>query len=95
MRSPPTCSRKWVSAPSGFLGVVGEVRRKLPVLASYDALPAELRAVVEDYRLLQYDLLVEKQYALLGPMSHGELLDDTWRMRGMSLPPPAHAAIED
>jgi hypothetical protein len=63
--------------PAGFLGVVGEVHRKLPVLGSYvqsddgriwdrDVLPVELRAIVDDYRLLQYDLLLGEQYAL-GP----------------------------
>jgi len=62
--------------PPGFLSVVAEVRRRLPVLSSYaqtadgrtwrhDTLPAELRAVVDDYRLLQHDLLLGKQYALL------------------------------
>jgi phosphoglycerol transferase MdoB-like AlkP superfamily enzyme len=62
----------------GFLAVVGEVRRKLPVLGSYaqsadgqrwdrDALPADLRAIVEDYRVLQYDVLLGEQYALGSP----------------------------
>jgi phosphoglycerol transferase MdoB-like AlkP superfamily enzyme len=62
-------------SPSGFLAVSNAVRRKVPVLARYvqradgkilarDSLRDEERAVVEDYRLLQYDLLLGKQYSL-------------------------------
>jgi phosphoglycerol transferase MdoB-like AlkP superfamily enzyme len=61
--------------PPGFLGVTDAVRRKVPVLASYaqgadgriwnrDSLPGDERNVVEDYRLLQYDLLLGKRYSL-------------------------------
>jgi hypothetical protein len=61
--------------PPGFLAVTDEVRLRIPVLASYvqgadgeiwswESLPAEERALMEDYRLLQYDLLLGKQYAL-------------------------------
>ena len=63
--------------PPGFLAVADEVRLRLPVLGSYlqgadgkiwnwESLPAEERALLEDYRLLQYDLLLGKQYALRG-----------------------------
>jgi Sulfatase len=63
-----------IPAP-GFLAVTDAVRREVPTLASYvrgadgrlwdqDSLPPEHRAVVDDYRLLQYDLLLGKQYAL-------------------------------
>jgi hypothetical protein len=59
----------------GFLGVTDDVRRRMPVVATYlqgpegeiwgwDSLPAPERALVDDYRLLQYDLLLGKQYAL-------------------------------
>jgi phosphoglycerol transferase MdoB-like AlkP superfamily enzyme len=62
-------------APSGFLAVSDAVRRRVPVLASYaqgadgrigsqDSLPGDDRRLVEDYRLLQHDLLVGKQYSL-------------------------------
>jgi hypothetical protein len=61
--------------PSGFLGVSDAVRRKVPVLGSYaqgadgkrwnrDSLPGDERILVEDYRLLQYDLLLGKRYSL-------------------------------
>lgn len=60
---------------SGFLAVTDDVRRRIPVVGSYlqgpageiwgwDSLPAPERALVDDYRLLQYDLLLGKQYAL-------------------------------
>ena len=60
---------------SGFLEVTDDVRLRIPVVASYlqgsegeiwgwDSLPASDRALVDDYRLLQYDLLLGKQYAL-------------------------------
>jgi hypothetical protein len=65
-------------APRGLLGVSDVVRRRIPVLASYaqgsdgrlwqlDSLPDEERSLVEDYRLLQYDLLLGRQYSLRGP----------------------------
>jgi hypothetical protein len=61
--------------PTGFLSVSDAVRRKLPVVGSYvqganghiwdpASLPDEERALLEDYRVLQYDLLLGKQYAL-------------------------------
>jgi hypothetical protein len=61
--------------PAGFLAVSDEVRRRFPVLSTYaqtadgkvwgwDSLPGDGGALLEDYRLLQYDLLLGKQYAL-------------------------------
>ena len=60
---------------SGFLALTDDVRQRIPVVASYlqgpegeiwgwDSLPARERSLVEDYRLLQYDLLLGEQYAL-------------------------------
>jgi hypothetical protein len=61
--------------PEGFLGVTDAVRRELPVVGRYvrtagghmwdhDSLPRNERLLLEDYRLLQYDLLDGSQYAL-------------------------------
>ena len=61
--------------PTGFLAVSDTVRRKLPILSRFaggvdgsvwdwDSLPGEERAQLDDYRLLQYDLLLGKQYSL-------------------------------
>jgi len=66
--------------PPGFLAVTEAVALKVPVLASYvqgvdgsmwdrDSLPDEERTVIEDYRLLQYDLLLGKQYSLRNSIS--------------------------
>ena len=66
--------------PLGFLAVSDAVRRKVPVLASYaqgadgriwnrDSLPGDERNLVEDYRLLQYDLLLGKRYSLRDSLS--------------------------
>jgi sulfatase-like protein len=63
--------------PTGLLAVSDQVRRSLPVLSTYvqsadgrvwnpDSLPAEQRALADDYRLLQYDVLLGKRYALRG-----------------------------
>ncbi len=65
-------------APPGFLAVSDAVRRRLPVLGRYahaadgsiwnrDSLPDGDRQVVDDYRLLQYDLLLGKRYGLGNP----------------------------
>jgi hypothetical protein len=62
-------------APPSLLGVSDAVLRRIPVLASYaqgsdgrmwplDSLPDEERGLVDDYRLLQYDLLLGRQYSL-------------------------------
>jgi hypothetical protein len=61
--------------PQRFFAVAASVGRELPVLASYvraadgrawdwEAVPADKRALIEDYRLLQYDLLLGEQFAL-------------------------------
>lgn len=61
-------------APTGFLAVTDALRRRVPVLSGFaqtpdgrlwpaDSLPAEARGVAGDYRLLQYDLLLGRQYA--------------------------------
>jgi hypothetical protein len=74
--------------PAGFLAVADAVRLKAPVLASYvqgadgtmwerDSLPGEERAVVEDYWLLQYDLLLGKQYSLRDSVSGRKPSDRT------------------
>jgi hypothetical protein len=60
-------------APAGFLAVSDEVRRRVPILGRYahgadgsiwnrDSLPDEERGLVEDYWLLEYDLLLGKRY---------------------------------
>ena len=52
-------------APTGFLAVSDAVRRKVPVLSrNRDSLPGDEGRLVEDYRLLQYDLLLGKRYSL-------------------------------
>jgi hypothetical protein len=62
--------------PEGLLAVSDEVRRRLPVVSSYvqtadgrmwspDSVPADARVLLDDYRLLQYDALLGKRYALL------------------------------
>jgi len=61
--------------PHGFFSVSDAVRRKLPILKSYargvdgstwnlDSLPNEERSLIADYRLLQHDLLIGKQYSI-------------------------------
>lgn len=59
--------------PTGFFRVNASIRRKMPVLSRFvqtasgqqftpgDA-PEEVTAAIDDYRLLQYDLLLGKQY---------------------------------
>jgi hypothetical protein len=61
-------------APSGFLAVNDRVRREVPILGRYargadgriwhrDSLPDDAGALIRDYRLLEYDLLLGKQYS--------------------------------
>jgi phosphoglycerol transferase MdoB-like AlkP superfamily enzyme len=62
--------------PAGFFAVGEDVRRNLPVISQAyiqgadghmwdrDSLPRDKRHLLEDYRLLQYDLLLGHQYAL-------------------------------
>ncbi len=67
-------ARMGIPAP-GFLAMTDEVRRRIPVVGSYlqgpareiwswESLPARERALLDDYRLLQYDLLFGGRYAL-------------------------------
>jgi phosphoglycerol transferase MdoB-like AlkP superfamily enzyme len=49
---------------SGFLAVTDAVRRRVPVLTGYDG--GEERMLLEDYRLVQHDLLFGHQYLLGG-----------------------------
>ena len=62
-------------APAGFLAVSDAVRRRVPILGRYahgadgsiwnrDSLPDEERRLVEDYWLLEYDLLLGKRHVL-------------------------------
>jgi Sulfatase len=61
--------------PTGLLEVSDEVRRRFPVLRSYvrsadgriwswESVPAGGRSLLDDYRLLQYDVLLGERYAL-------------------------------
>jgi hypothetical protein len=61
--------------PSGLFAITDAVRRKLPVVGQYvraadgsvwnrDSLPVPDHILLEDYALLQYDLLLGKQYSL-------------------------------
>jgi len=61
--------------PTGLLAVSDQVRRSLPVLSTYvqtadgrmwawDSLPPDARALVDDQRLLEYDALLGRRYAL-------------------------------
>lgn len=62
-------------APPGFLAVTDAARRELPVLESYvkgvdgqvwnwESVPADKRALIDDYRLLQYDVLLGEQHSV-------------------------------
>jgi phosphoglycerol transferase MdoB-like AlkP superfamily enzyme len=64
-----------VAPPAPWLAINDALRQRLPVLSTYAqgpdglvrdraAVPGPERALVEDYRLLQYDLLLGEQYAL-------------------------------
>jgi hypothetical protein len=61
--------------PTGFLAVSDAVRRELPVLEAYvrgadgtvwdwNSVPADKQRLIDDYRLLQYDLLLGEQFSL-------------------------------
>jgi hypothetical protein len=69
--------RMGAPAPS-FLGVTGGVRSRMPVVSQYvrgaenavwrlDSVPAPEQGLLEDYRLLQYDLLLGRGYSMLPP----------------------------
>ena len=63
-------------APRGFLAVTDAVRLKFPILSGkhlqgtdssvwdLDLIPGDDKALLDDYRLIQYDLLVGKRHAL-------------------------------
>jgi len=65
-------------SPQGFLAVTDAVRLKLPILSGAyvrgadgsvwdrDSLPPQERALVDDYQLLQYDLLFGRHFSLRG-----------------------------
>jgi hypothetical protein len=66
-----------------LLAVTDSIRLRLPVLGRYmvgaqgqtwdhDSLPDSLRALVRDYQLLQYDLLLGRQYAVQYDLSGGK-----------------------
>ena len=60
---------------SGILAATDSIRREMPVVTRrsamlegrmwpQDSLPARLRGMLADYRLIQYDLLLGKQHSL-------------------------------
>jgi hypothetical protein len=68
---------------TGFFAVSDDVERRLSIVRGYakaadgtiwswDSLPVSERNRLADYRLLQYDLLVGKRYALRGNISQAE-----------------------
>jgi hypothetical protein len=79
----------------GLIGLTDSLRQRVPVLTraylrgrdgvarEWDALPDEIRPVVDDYRLLQYDLLLGDQFTL--PAWPAER---TGASRGTASPPP-------
>jgi phosphoglycerol transferase MdoB-like AlkP superfamily enzyme len=83
--------------PPDFLAVSDAVRRKVPVLAGYvpgaggsrwnrDALPGGERSLVEDYRLLQYDLLLGERYSLRDSASMERSCNGAMQPRQVSSP---------
>lgn len=77
---PSYLLKKMGIVPAGFLAVADAICHELPVLTSYvqdadgkvwdwDSVPANKRALIEDYRLLQYDLLLGKQYSFRNSIS--------------------------
>jgi hypothetical protein len=65
------------------LSVTEAIRQQLPVVGRFmvgsdghvwdrDSLPDSLRSLVSDYRLLQYDLLLGRRYALESGGAGGE-----------------------
>ena len=72
---PPYLLDKMEIRPAGFLAAIDTVRSMFPILSRYvrevdgpmwnrDSLPTEGHALIEEYRLLQYDLLLGHQYFL-------------------------------
>ena len=83
---PSYLLEKMKITPSGFLALTDAVRLKLPILSSYVrgadgsvwerySLPREEKALVDDYQLLQYDLLLGRQYSLRDSVSVSVLAD--------------------
>ena len=62
--------------PWGLVGLTDSLRQRVPVLTraylrgrdraawGWDSIPKEIMPVVEDYRLLQYDLLLGEQFTI-------------------------------
>jgi phosphoglycerol transferase MdoB-like AlkP superfamily enzyme len=84
-------------SPRGFLAVSDTVRRRLPVMTKYaqradgslwslDSLPADERRLVEDYRLLQYDILLGKRFWLRDSATVPPSCTEAMRMRQVSSP---------
>ncbi len=85
-------------APRGFLAVTNQVRLKLPVLSGNhilgadgsvwnpDSIPRDEKLLVDDYRMLQYDLLIGKRYSLQGSAvaSKPDRVSDARRRRSSS-----------
>jgi hypothetical protein len=80
---PAYLLRKMGAAPLEFMGVSDAVTRELPVLASYvraadgtvwdwTSLPAQKQALIEDYRLIQYDVLLGSQFSIVGTRANFE-----------------------
>jgi len=74
---PPYLLTRMGIEPTGFLSFVNEFRRNLPVISSFleddagsrwapDTIPSRYRQWIEDYALLQYDLLFGEQFLLRG-----------------------------
>jgi hypothetical protein len=74
---PPYLLTRMGIEPTGFLIFVNNFRRKLPVFSSFledgagsrwapDAIPSRYRQWIEDYALLQYDLLFGEEFLLRG-----------------------------
>lgn len=91
-------------SPPGFFAVCAALGRRIPVLPGAgppdadiepwnpDTISGPVRGIVNDYRLLQYDLLLGKQYSLTRPAStpasnEGRAAAGAGKA---SAPPPAH-----
>lgn len=74
---PPYLRTRMGIEPTGFPRSVNDFRRNLPVFSSFleddagsrwapDTIPSRYRQWIEDYALLQYDLLFDEQFLLGG-----------------------------
>jgi hypothetical protein len=72
---PSFLLEKLAIPPTGFFAMAATIRRTMPVVGKYvtrsngtvwsrDSLPVDLKALLHDYELLQYDLLLGKRYSL-------------------------------